>query len=105
MLRKKWLSDVGYDITLALDNTDNYFAHAKVSFTLKDFKNAELSQVFLNFGSGQHEWICDELLLVLDGKEYELATNLFHKGNRIVFDHLRKLDSQAEGDVKVKLAL
>lgn len=45
------------------------------------------------------------MLLTLDGTKHELQTKEFHKGNRIVFDHLRTLDHQAEGDVKVVFSL
>jgi len=44
-------------------------------------------------------------LLTLAGKAHELHTSHFHKGNRIVFDHLRKLDCKEAGDVVVTFSL
>ena len=78
-MRKKYISNIKYDIALALRKEKSFFGQANIYFTLKDFSfnfqsnNNYLKDVFLNFTQGKYEWISDSVLVCMrkcDEKEF-----------------------------------
>ena len=64
--RKKWVSDIRYDVVLALEKlAKHFFGQATIEFTLKSegLTQENLKNVFLNFTKGDHEWISDDIVL------------------------------------------
>ena len=64
--RKKWVSNVKYEVILALEKQSKFFfGQATIDFTLKqDGLTADaLKHVFLNFTKGDHIWISEDIVL------------------------------------------
>ena len=63
--RKKYISDIRYEVTLALDNETSYFGQVTVGFKISDFPSVDLSRIFLNF-TNQTIWINEDIVLFVN---------------------------------------
>ena len=63
--RKKCISDIHYDVTLALDNETSFFGQVTVSFKINNFKQVDLSKIFLNF-TDKTIWMNEDVVLYVD---------------------------------------
>jgi hypothetical protein len=102
--RKNWLSDIHYDVTLALDNETSFFGQVTVGFKIKNFKEADISQIFLNF-TDQTIWMNEDVVLfVNDNLNLVNSKDMIHQ-NRIQFpkEEIEMLTDPTQEDVSIKV--
>jgi hypothetical protein len=106
--RKKCISDIHYDVTLALDNETSFFGQVTVGFKIIDYKNVDFSQIFLNF-TNQTIWMNEDAVLFVND---DLNLNLVNskdmvQQNRIAFEPIKEeidlLLDQDQKDVSIKV--
>ena len=104
--RKKWLSDIHYDVTLALDNETSFFGQVTVGFKIKNFKQADISQIFLNF-TDQTIWMNEDVMLfVNDDFNLKLVNSKdMTQQNRIKFskEDIEMLMDPGQEEVSIKV--
>ena len=87
--RKKWISNVKYDIALSLDKSSlNYYGNANIHFQIKEgIKEDDYKYVFLNFTKGGCKWISDDIIV---NNSMMTGTNKLFYNNRINFSPVLK---------------
>lgn len=64
--RKKLISDVKYNVTLALDASTSFFGQAVITFNIQNFKNLKKEDhqyLFLNFTNGDLIWMNEDVII------------------------------------------
>lgn len=64
--RKRLISDVRYNITLALDESTSFFGQATIKFKIQNFKSLtkeDHQYLFLNFTNGDLIWINEDVIV------------------------------------------
>lgn len=104
--RKRLISDIRYDVVLALEKTSNsFFGQATIVFQLpKTITEQDLEYVFLNFTNGGCTWICDEIVL---NQGALVDSSAVFQGNRIklagLLGQIKETSEQVNGRFKVEL--
>ena len=88
--RKTLISNITYDITLALNKeTSSFFAQATITFDIdRKLRKEDYKYVFLNFSNGDLNWICEDIVI---NNAFMAESSEMYYSNRINFEKV--LDS------------